>query len=78
MRVRIFGLLSALALMVLGAVPASATSEGHSYLALGDSVPFGFSPLKNPSDAANFIGYPEIVARATAGASSRAAGSRSA
>jgi len=63
-RVRIFGLLSALALMVLGAVPASATSEGHSYLALGDSVPFGFSPLKNPSDAANFIGYPEIVARA--------------
>ena len=64
MRVRIFGLLSALALMVLGAVPASATSEGHSYLALGDSVPFGFSPLKNPSDAANFIGYPEIVARA--------------
>jgi len=62
-RVRIFGLLSALALMMLGAVPASATSEGHSYLALGDSVPFGFSPLKDPTSAANFIGYPEIVAR---------------
>jgi lysophospholipase L1-like esterase len=62
-RVRIFGLLSAVALMVLGAVPASATSEGHSYLALGDSVPFGFSPLKNPANAANFIGYPEIVAQ---------------
>jgi lysophospholipase L1-like esterase len=55
---------SALALFVLGAVPASASSEGHSYLALGDSVPFGFNP--NPalwSDAANFIGYPEIVAQ---------------
>lgn len=63
MRVRIFGLVCALALVVLGAVPASATSEGHSYLALGDSVPFGFSPLKNPANAANFIGYPEIVAQ---------------
>jgi lysophospholipase L1-like esterase len=64
MRVRLFGLLSAAALLVLAAIPASASSEGHSYLALGDSVPFGFNP--NPalwSNANNFTGYPEIVAR---------------
>src|SRR5438552_19021089 len=51
--------------MLVAAVPASAASEGHSYLALGDSVPFGFNP--DPalwSHAGNFIGYPEIVARA--------------
>ena len=63
MRVRLLALLSAAALFVLAAVPASATSEGHDYLALGDSVPFGFSPLLNPNDADNFIGYPEIVAQ---------------
>jgi lysophospholipase L1-like esterase len=63
MRIRLLALLSALTLFVLAAVPASATSEGHSYLALGDSVPFGFSPLVNPNDASNFVGYPEIVAQ---------------
>jgi lysophospholipase L1-like esterase len=63
MRVRLLALLSAVALFVLGAVPASATSEGHGYLALGDSVAFGFSPLVDPHDAGNFTGYPEIVAQ---------------
>jgi lysophospholipase L1-like esterase len=64
MRVRLLALLSAFALVVLGAVPASATSEGHSYLALGDSVPFGFNPNRALwSNAANFVGYPEIVAQ---------------
>jgi lysophospholipase L1-like esterase len=63
MRIRLLALLSALSLFVLAAVPASAASEGHDYLALGDSVPFGFSPLLNASDASNFIGYPEIVAQ---------------
>ena len=62
-KVRIFGLLSALALVLLGAVPASAASDGHRYLALGDSVPFGFSPLLNANDAHDFVGYPEIVAQ---------------
>ena len=64
MRVRLLSLLSAAAWLVLAAVPASASSEGHSYLALGDSVPFGFNP--NPalwSHASNFIGYPQIVAK---------------
>src|SRR6478752_7305485 len=34
----------------------------HEYLALGDSLPFGFSPLVSPKDASNFIGYPEKAA----------------
>jgi len=64
MRVKLFALLSAAVLFVLAAAPASATSEGHSYLALGDSVPFGFSPVRSLwPNAANFIGYPEIVAQ---------------
>src|SRR5260370_10647175 len=63
MRVRLLALVSSVALLALAAVPASAASEGHDYLALGDSVPFGFSFLLNPNDASNFIGYPEIVAQ---------------
>jgi lysophospholipase L1-like esterase len=63
MKVRLFAVLAAAALLVLGAIPASASSEGHPYLALGDSVAFGFNPLVNPSSASNFTGYPEIVAQ---------------
>lgn len=63
MRVRWFILLAATALLGLAPIPASAASEGHNYLALGDSVAFGTNPLKNPSYAGNFIGYPDIVAR---------------
>src|SRR5215471_3386248 len=63
MKVRLFALLSALGLFVVAAVPASASSEGHPYLALGDSVTFGFSPLLDKSNAGNFIGYPDIVAQ---------------
>jgi lysophospholipase L1-like esterase len=57
-------LLSASVLFVLAAVPASAHSDARGgYLALGDSVPFGFDPRADASDADNFIGYPEIVAK---------------
>jgi lysophospholipase L1-like esterase len=63
MRVRVLALFSALALWLIAAMPANASSEGHSYLALGDSVSFGFSPLLDPTNAANFTGYPEIVAQ---------------
>ncbi len=60
MRFRLLALLGAMALVVLGAVPASAgeDNEDSSYLALGDSVAFGFSPLLDRTDADNFIGYP--------------------
>jgi hypothetical protein len=65
MRVRLLALLSAAALFVLSAVPASAGIEGHGYLALGDSVAFGFNPLLLPqaSNPSVFVGYPEIVAK---------------
>jgi lysophospholipase L1-like esterase len=73
MRARLLALLATATLFLLGAVPAQADSggngddsnrdDGQSYLALGDSVPFGFSPLKNTADADNFVGYPEIVAQ---------------
>lgn len=63
MRLRLSAVLFATAFLVLGAIPVSAASEGHSYLALGDSVPFGFNPLVDASNASNFTGYPEIVAK---------------
>jgi len=65
MRARLFALLSAVLLFGAAASPASASnlSQGLSYLALGDSVPFGFNPLVDPSNADNFTGYPEIVAQ---------------
>jgi lysophospholipase L1-like esterase len=69
MRVRLFALLTAAFLLVVAAVPASASttasmmSQGLSYLALGDSVPFGFNPLVDATNIHNFTGYPEIVAQ---------------
>ena len=54
--------LSAVVLVVLGTIPASATSEGHGYLALGDSVAFGTS-LCVPADPARCVGYPDHLAQ---------------
>ena len=53
--------LAAAAAVALMAAPALA-AESPTYLALGDSVPFGFSPFVAPSDADGFIGYPEDLA----------------
>jgi lysophospholipase L1-like esterase len=61
---KLIALLSASFLFVLAAAPVSANGEDDpGYLALGDSVAFGFSPLLDKSEADNFIGYPEIVAQ---------------
>jgi lysophospholipase L1-like esterase len=60
MKARVLALLSAAAFFGLAAVPAHA-SQGE-YLALGDSVAFGYSPLLDHTNASNFIGYPDIVA----------------
>lgn len=39
---------------------------GGRYLALGDSVPFGFSPeLEDPWIPDRFVGYPELIAQQT-------------
>jgi lysophospholipase L1-like esterase len=60
---RLLGSVGLLVLCVVAAGPAEATNEGHSYLALGDSVAFGTNPLLDARDASNFTGYPEIVAQ---------------
>jgi hypothetical protein len=41
----------------------AASSHVPDYLALGDSVAFGYSPLVDPSDPHNFSGYPTLAAR---------------
>jgi lysophospholipase L1-like esterase len=61
-RIRVFALLSVVAVLLIGAVPASAhEGEGHTYLALGDSVAFGTNPLLDARNANNFTGYPTIA-----------------
>ena len=67
--------LALLAGMLLAAPAASADSArqdrpGFGYLALGDSVPFGYRPpqVTPPTaylDASNFVGYPEVIAGRT-------------
>ena len=44
--------------------PATTDGDAGTYLALGDSVPFGFraNGAAEFSDADNFVGYPEMVA----------------
>src|SRR5260370_12630736 len=42
----------------------AASNQAPDYLALGDSVAFGYSPLVDPSDPHNFSGYPTSPARA--------------
>jgi lysophospholipase L1-like esterase len=60
--------LAALALactaVVAGVAPAQASSG--RYLALGDSVPFGYSPLLPiPSPPSAYVGYPELIGGST-------------
>jgi lysophospholipase L1-like esterase len=44
----------------------SAGDKNATYLALGDSIAFGYDPLvTNPANPDNFIGYPDIVAKAS-------------
>jgi lysophospholipase L1-like esterase len=61
----VIGGLSTLALLVSGSAPAAA-GDDHPYLALGDSVVFGYITkagfeYANPH---NFVGYPEYVSQA--------------
>ncbi len=63
-RVRLLALLTG-AILLLSGVPAVASEEHPGYLALGDSVAFGFDPLVSDADRAdpeNFEGYPEALA----------------
>jgi lysophospholipase L1-like esterase len=67
-RARAVAVVVALAALLGGwAASASAAAPPHGdrgYLALGDSVAFGTDPTKSPTDASNFAGYPELLARA--------------
>lgn len=63
------GLVGATAFMLpASAAPAAADKDtgSHTYLALGDSVVFGFTTNDGPAyvNAANFVGYPEKVGAA--------------
>jgi lysophospholipase L1-like esterase len=65
MAAAVVGGISTLALLVAGSAPAVANDD-HSYLALGDSVVFGYITQAgfeyvNPH---NFIGYPDYVSQA--------------
>jgi len=64
LRARTLALVATVGLL-LSATPASA-AEVHEYLALGDSVAFGFDPTivaaGGAPDPSNFVGYPEALA----------------
>lgn len=42
----------------------AASNRPQDYLAIGDSVAFGYSPLLDHTSAGNFIGYPDTAAAA--------------
>ncbi len=68
--VRLLVVLLPLAVLA-GTVPASANDEA-AYLALGDSVAFGYNPLvfnSNPTDTDAYIGYPEVLSKHVVNAS---------
>ena len=47
-------------------VASAAPDHEGRYIALGDSVPFGFSPLlEDPWIVERFVGYPEVIAQRT-------------
>jgi lysophospholipase L1-like esterase len=68
LRVAAVGSVLACVLALVSVVPASATSTSNSnpnnYLALGDSVPFGYNPpLVTPGvNPSVFVGYPQLAA----------------
>ncbi len=68
---RLIAMLALIPAMIGGGTMAQAAAEPDqgAYLALGDSVPFGFNPLiplAQRSNPNNFIGYPEAFASTNA------------
>jgi lysophospholipase L1-like esterase len=60
---RLFYVLAVLWLPMAAQNPANA-AKNTRYLALGDSLAFGFSPLVMPVDLSMYHGYPQIVSKA--------------
>jgi lysophospholipase L1-like esterase len=64
---RVFVTVATCALLVGASTVPVAARDGErddaEYLALGDSVAFGYNPLLDRRDATNFVGYPEALAR---------------
>ena len=64
--IRQIALTSSLWLLFSFGVPSTFAEDAKgSYLALGDSLAFGFTPLTAFGDISTYHGYPEIVADAT-------------
>jgi lysophospholipase L1-like esterase len=69
---RVVSILALLALIggvaAVGVAPPAAadaaSSRPQTYLALGDSLAFGYSPLLNPANEDSFVAYPDIVSAA--------------
>jgi lysophospholipase L1-like esterase len=53
----------ALALAMLAAPMLAGNETNYTYLALGDSIPYGFDPTLPTPTPAQFTGYPEVVAK---------------
>ncbi len=61
---RTLALITITAALILGMGSAPTLAHDDGYLALGDSVAFGFDPLvQDRSNPENFVGYPEALAR---------------
>ncbi|HYM49194.1 MAG TPA: GDSL-type esterase/lipase family protein [Candidatus Limnocylindrales bacterium] len=65
-RFALAAIVAAAGLLLAGVTPALAQDGHHdrdgTYLALGDSYAFSYSPLLDPRNAANFVGYSDSVA----------------
>lgn len=61
---RLAVLLTVSGLLVALAVPGTVTASSRpiEYLALGDSLAFGYSPYISPADPSAFVAYPEMAA----------------
>jgi lysophospholipase L1-like esterase len=65
---RLWSLVLLACTLALPFAPAAVAADGRDeYLALGDSLAFGldlFRPVADRGDAGNFVGYPEVLAKA--------------
>jgi lysophospholipase L1-like esterase len=61
---QLFCALSILCLPIAAAEDRADSAKNARYLALGDSLAFGYSPLVVPVDLNQYHGYPEIVSKA--------------